>query len=144
MIQDKRVLGIDYGSERVGTAVASEDASIAFPLDVYVNDDTLLEKITALMQTERAEKVVIGNSLNFQGEENPIMSRAKAFGEALKEKTGCAVVYEDETLTSAQARRQFEEKEKTRKPHDEVVDASAAALILQSYLDKKYGQNFNR
>jgi putative Holliday junction resolvase len=134
----KSLLGIDYGSVRVGTAYVSADRRFAFPYQVFANDAQLLTKIVELIQTEQVATVVIGDSRDFAGKENEIMSRAKAFGDALKKKTGCEVVYENETLTSAQARRAHEQKEKTRKPQgNEVVDAGAAALILQAYLDKQ-------
>lgn len=134
----KSLLGIDYGSVRVGVARASGDGYFAFPYQVLANDAHLLTKIIELIRQEGVATVVIGDSRDFAGKENAIMSRVKAFGDSLKEKTGCEVVYENETLTSAQARRAFERTEKTRAPDPQTsVDAAAAALILQAYLDKR-------
>lgn len=129
-------MGIDYGGVRIGVARASGDGHFAFPVGVYANDEHVLETLTTLIRNEHVQTVVIGHSRNYTGEENPIMSRARAFGDVLKARTGCEVVYEDETLTSAHARRPFEHTEKTRTTKKVAVDAAAAALILQSYLDK--------
>ena len=58
-------------------------------------------------------KIVLGKSLNYKGEPNPIMAEIEPFKAALEKETGLPVVYENETLTSAEARRPFEWRKKT-------------------------------
>lgn len=132
-----RILGVDYGKRRVGLALSSEDGVFAFPLTVLENNAQLIQEVVRSMSAEGVSMMVVGESRTFSGEENSINARAQAFAEEVKKETNCTVVFEDETLTTQHARRAHEQKEKTRKPQrGEVVDASAAALILQSYLDK--------
>lgn len=137
-MNNERSIGLDYGRVRVGVACESEDGQFAFPYAVFANDAQLVARIVELVHVRHITTIVMGDSRDFSGEENAIMSRARALGDMLKEKTGCRLVYEDETLTSAQARRAFEPAEKTRAPDSHApVDAAAAALILQTYLDKR-------
>lgn len=139
-----RFLGIDYGAKRVGIAVSDETGKLAFPYSVIANDGKLLEKITAIIEklvprsdSEVRDKIeiVMGESTNFQGEPNEIMKEIKEFKKELEEeirdkgKMGVEIHFEPEFLTSQQAKQiQGENK---------MHDASAAAIILQSYLDRK-------
>lgn len=135
----QRTMGVDYGSVRIGIALGDEGGRFAFAHSVLANNEQVLGAIVQLIQAERVATVVIGDSRDFAGEENTIMSRVKALGDALKKNTGCEIVYENETFTTQHARRAHEQKEKTRRPQGkEVVDAEAAALILQAYLDKRH------
>ena len=123
-----KYLGIDYGTKRVGIAISDEEGRIAFPVDTLANDKSLAEKIIQLCAEKGIGVIVIGESNNFAGEPNPIMENVKKLALVLKEKTKLPVILEPEFLTSAQAKR----------IQGDVLglDASAAALILQSYLDK--------
>ena len=133
-----KILGIDYGAKRIGVALSNEEKTIAFPEQVIPNTPRAIPRIADLIDEQGVSEVIMGESVDFSGTPNPIMRSGIAFAQALEEQTGITVVFERETYTSAQAHRQFELKEKTRKPlKRERVDASAAALILQSYLDKQ-------
>lgn len=135
-----RYLGIDYGSKRVGVALSDDAGMMGFPHGILENAPALLETLATLIGKERVGAVVIGESLDLDGAENPIAKEARALGSRLAERAGIPVFFEDERLTSREARRQFEPTEKTRKPLSRAkVDASAAALILTSYLSK-HGQ----
>lgn len=136
------ILGIDYGEKRVGVARADGAGAMAFADVILENNATLLARVAEMVEREggKSAVAVVGHSLDFGGKENPIAARAQSFARALQEKTGCKIVFIDETFTSAEARRQFEGEEegerRTRAPKGRAhVDASAAALILQKYLD---------
>jgi putative Holliday junction resolvase len=130
-----RYLGIDYGSKKVGLALAPEGSSMAFPHSIIPNTSKLVEQVCALMAKEGVNAVVIGDSKDFQGRANPIAAAARALGDALAAHAGVPVFYEWEGLTSAEARRPHGKEEKTRAPHAAGdIDDSAAALILTSYL----------
>jgi len=123
-----KYLGIDFGSTRVGIAISDEEGKIAFPHSVLQNDKNLLEEVEKIIEKEKIDEVIIGESKNFKGEPNKIMVKIEKFKKILEEKTKLRVSLEPEFMTSAQA-KQIQGKNK-------MHDASAAAIILQSYLDK--------
>ena len=123
-----RYLGIDYGTKRVGIALSDEEGKIAFPNDTLANDRNLVKKIVELCTDKKIGTIVVGESNDFSGKPNPIMEAVRNLAEILKEKTKLPVILEPEFLTTAQAKQIQGEVE--------GIDASAAALILQSYLDK--------
>jgi putative holliday junction resolvase len=121
-------IGIDYGSKRVGIAVAEEGTGLAFPLVILENDEDLIHRIQELAKTRNTNQIILGESRNYHGEGNEIMIKIKEFKNKL-EKEGFEVHMEPEFMTSAQAVHiQGENK---------MLDASAAAIILQSYLDRQ-------
>jgi len=131
-----RHLGIDYGTKKIGLALSDEASTMGFPHAVIpaVDADTY---VLELIRKEGVEKVVIGESTNFAGEKNPIAKEAEAFGDYLGQHSGVSIVYEPEMFTTQEARRQHDSAEKTRAPKERAdVDASAAALILTSYLSR--------
>lgn len=132
-----RYLGIDYGSKKIGLAFSDEAGTMGFPHSIVVNTPRLVDELCALMAKENVGAVVIGESRTLAGGENPIAKEARAFGEQLGGRTGVPILYESEVFTSAEARRAPEKKMKSRAPLARVqVDASAAALILTSYLSR--------
>lgn len=132
-----RYLGIDYGTKKVGLALSDENGTMGFPHSIVPNTPELTDSIIALAQKERVGAIVIGESRDFSGAPNPVAEPAHALGDALASRAGVPVFYESETLTSAEARRMLEPEEKSRSPVARAdVDASAAALILTSYLSR--------
>ncbi|PCH91898.1 Holliday junction resolvase RuvX [Candidatus Kaiserbacteria bacterium] len=121
-----RYLGIDYGTKKVGLALSDESGTLAFPHSVVPTKGDLQDTVFKLLETEGINEVVIGHSLDHDGTENPIMKKVYIFKKALEEKE-YIVHLEPEFLTTFQAKRNTE---------DAMADAAAAALILQSFLDK--------
>jgi len=130
-----RYLGIDFGTKRVGLALSDESGAMGFPHSVLPNDPRLLTEVSGLIAKEGVGAVVIGDSLDFSGKENPVAKDAKAFGEELSKTTGLPVFFELEALTSQEARRSIDG---TRGKPENPIDASAAALILTSYLSRPH------
>jgi putative Holliday junction resolvase len=128
-----KTLGIDYGTKKMGLAVSDENGRIAFPRSVLKNNAGVLPIIKELIQKEKIECIVLGESLNYSGKPNLIMEKISAFKKLLEKETDLSVIFESEFLSSKQARN----------IHDsgDLNDASAAAIILQSYLDKVKNQN---
>lgn len=126
-----RYLGIDYGTKRVGLALSDEAGVMGFPYSVEQNDGGLLGRVADLVSREGVGGIVVGDSRDFSGAENPVAKEARAFAQALSEATGITPVFEPEMLTTQEARRDFEGA-RTKG----VVDSSAAALILTSYLSR--------
>lgn len=134
-----RYLGIDYGSKRVGLALSDEAGTMGFPHDILANTAILLDTVVSLIVRERVGAVVIGESKNLDGTDNPIAQSARAFGELIAARTQLPVHYESEVFTTAEARRVHDQVVKTRAERPQpLLDASAAALILTGYLSKKH------
>ncbi len=110
---------------------------MGFPHTILTNTPKLGDELCVLAAKENIGAVVIGESKTLSGEENPINQRARALGTLITERAGLPVFYESEVYTSTEARRSPHKVEKSRatKPLI-VVDASAAALILTSYLSR--------
>ena len=124
-----RYLGIDYGEKHIGIAVSDETGSLAFPFATFSNNKDLIVEIKKVVDEKDVRGIVIGESKDFQGKENPIMERARAFARALSDSLSLPVFFEPEFMTSVEARRFQGGGEKTH--------ASASALILKSFLEKK-------
>ncbi len=123
-----RFLGIDFGSKRVGVALSDESKKIAMPLAVLPNDRTLFREIKGFCESRDVEAIVMGESKDFKGKSNSIMKSIELFKAELERDLKLPVYLEPEFLTSEHAKR-------AQGDHP-LLDASAAALILQSFLDK--------
>lgn len=122
-------MGIDYGSKRVGIAVSDEEGKLAFPKTTLSNPAHLTHDIAALCVKEGVGAIVLGESRTLAGGENPITAEIEKFKNELERKISLPVYYEPEFFTSIEAER-IQGKQ-------ESLDASAAALILRSFLDRK-------
>ena len=130
-----RYLAIDYGTKRVGLALSDEGGTMGFPHSTVTNNGRLIDEVLELIARKDVGAVVIGESLGFDRTPNPVAKAAHEFGRLIERRTGLTVSYEPETLTTQEARRNFEG---VREPGSGsvLVDASAAALILTSFLDR--------
>jgi len=129
-----KYIGIDYGTKKTGVALSDDAGTMGFPKGTYLTTPSLVEELITLIREQGVGEAVIGESRDFSGEENSIAEDAKAFAATLGERAGIPVHFEPETLTT-QAARRFPDG--TRMPGSPDVDASAAALILTSFLERK-------
>ena len=125
-----KYLGIDYGAKRVGIAVSDEAGTIAFPRSVLANDDELISQLSELIEKEKVETIVVGDTRSHGGKDNPVTTEAEAFVEALQSATDVPIERVWEMWSSIEASRYAPKG----KEHD---DASAAAVLLQRFLDTK-------
>lgn len=125
-----KLMAIDYGEKRVGIASTDESGEFALPRMTFTNDAELLDQVLKFYKEEGIGKIVLGESKNFQGEANLVMEKANQFKTEL-ENLGIEVVYHPELWTTVEARR--------LQGQTELTDASAAALILKSYLEREKG-----
>ncbi|MFA5987890.1 MAG: Holliday junction resolvase RuvX [Candidatus Paceibacterota bacterium] len=124
-----KYLGIDYGKKKIGIAMSDDSGRLAFPKDIFLNEGKkTIGKIAEIIEQEKINDVVIGHSTDFGGKDNPIMKEVIKFAGLLKEKTRVHVQFELEYLSSQESKRIIT-------GHDD--DARAAAIVLQSFLDKK-------
>jgi putative holliday junction resolvase len=132
-----RYLGIDYGSSKTGLALSDEAGTMGFPHAVVSTTPRLVDELCVLIAEKNVAAVVIGESRSLGGAHNPIAKDAHTLGDRLTERTGIPVLYESEVFTSAEARRAPLKEGKSRAPkRQKVLDDSAAALILTSYLSR--------
>ena len=123
-----RFVGIDYGTKRVGLALSDESGTMAFPHAVIPNDRNLLKTLVALIEEKGVEAIVVGHSLDLSGNPNKLHTHVESFIQDLTLETGLPVHLEPEQYTTQEARRV--------QGKNNLTDASAATLILNSYLQK--------
>ncbi len=123
-----RMMGIDYGTKRVGIALSDDQGLMAFPHSVLTNDASLQKSIGLIVQKENVEKIVIGHSLGRDGGTNPVHERVEEFIQDLTLNLGLPIELEPEQYTTQEAIR-FQGK-------TEMTDASAASIILNSYITR--------
>ncbi len=118
-----RYLGVDYGKRRIGLALSDPEGKIAFPHGVVGH----LSDVVALARTEGVGEIVVGLPRSSSGADTVEARSVRTFAAKLQSAVELPIAFEDERLTTKLARRHTPEAN---------VDASAAALILQSYLDR--------
>ncbi len=123
-----KLMGIDYGAKRVGIALSDDGGEMAFAKAVLPGGKELLFEIGEICKKERVEAVVMGDSRNYAQQENSIMKEVHALKKEIEDNLGLPVYLEPELMTSMEAEQ--------LQGHNDMHDASAAALILKSYIDR--------
>ena len=134
-----RILGIDYGSKRVGIAISDETGTLAQGIE-YIpggNDAMLCRSVVTLAETRQAGRIVVGVPRRMDNTSSPQTERTLRFITALQAATALPVERWDERFTSVQAERALIEGGVRRRDRREKIDKLAAQLMLQSYLDAK-------
>jgi putative holliday junction resolvase len=123
-----RLLGIDYGTKKVGLALTDDGGNMAFPHSVIKNDTSLVDTIVALIEEKGVAEVVIGHSLGRDGTANKVHEGVTELVTDLTLACGVPVHLEPEQYTTQEAIR-FQGR-------TEHTDAAAASIILNSYLTR--------
>ncbi len=133
------ILSVDYGDKRTGIAVCDKFEMLASPVCVLTewNADVLADKIVLIANEKKAEEIVVGLPRNMDGSKGFRADACEALGEILKSKTSIPVKYWDERLTTVSAHRILNENNVRGKKRKAVVDAVAAEIILQNYIDSR-------
>lgn len=134
-----RFLGIDYGSKRIGLA-SGDDLGIASPLFAVLSSDADAQDaaIGEVIRARRINELVVGLPLNMDGSKGPSAQAAEAFAVRLHARFGLPVHLVDERLTSSIAEQGIAPKDRRAVRGSGIVDARAAAVILQDYLDQRF------
>ncbi|MES2121920.1 MAG: Holliday junction resolvase RuvX [Chlamydiota bacterium] len=134
-----RIVGIDFGTARIGLAITDEMRIITQPLATIQAAKNVKQTVELIAkELERFKKIdtiVVGLPLLLSGKEGDMASLAKAFGAAVEKRMGVPVVYWDERLTSSQVDRMLRDSDVSRKKRATLSDQLAAAAILQNYMD---------
>ena len=129
-----RILAIDPGERRIGVAGADLGLRVAIPLTTIEGGPDAVEAVARLVDEEDARALVVGLPLSLSGALGQQAERAQALAEALADRLSIPVLTWDERLSSTEARRRLSSGGGRRRDKRDV-DALAAAIILQAYLD---------
>jgi putative Holliday junction resolvase len=137
-----RTLGVDYGEKRIGLAISDPLGIFAQPHSVVDGTDAraAARRIAEISREREVETIVVGLPRNMNDTLGPKAIEALAFKELLEKETGLEVVTWDERLSTARAQRALRESSMSRKKRQQRVDAVAAQVVLQAYLDSKNRQ----
>ena len=132
-----RILAIDHGTKRMGIAVSDELKMIALPLEFIPAEpfSAFLDRLKQLILEKEVELLLVGMPRNMDGSYGPAALKVQEFVGVLKKALTTPIKMWDERLTSAQANRFLIEADMSRAKRKEKVDKTAAAILLQSYLD---------
>ena len=135
----KKIMGVDYGDARTGIAISDLLCSIVGSTCVVPsrNTEKAIADIVKLANDNMVGEIVVGLPRNMDGSEGPRAEVCRAFGEQLKEATGLPVVMWDERRTTVEAHNNLSEHNYHGKKRKNTVDAVAASLILEGYLNFK-------
>lgn len=141
-----RILGIDYGERRVGLSLSDPTAMIASPLPTMTRragKRPPVAQVARLAEEHDVAGIVLGLPLTPEGNDSDWTREVREFGERLGERTGLPVILQDERMTSVRAERAVRSigLRKTQREEKERIDAAAAVLILQAYLDTRDGSD---
>ena len=131
------LLGVDFGSVRVGLAISDPDRKMAFALATYTrrNREQDAAYFLEVVQTESIGHIIVGLPLHLDGREGRKAGEARAFGQWLGEVTGLPVVFWDERFTTVEAGAHLWSAGLTHKRRKARRDQLAAQILLQAYLD---------
>ena len=137
MKQPTRILGVDYGTKRVGLAITDADRRMALPLTLHERGNLEHEAqfFRALVETEDIALILVGLPVHMSGDEGQKAAEARAYGKWLGVTTNRPVAFWDERLTTSQAEQLLWDAGLTHKQRKERRDKVAAQILLQSYLE---------
>ena len=134
MAVKKNILALDVGDRRVGVALADSQIKIAVPYGYLERSDKIIQQITELMLDHDINILVIGYPRNQSGEATKQTESVEQFAEELAEiEIDADLVFQDESLSSVEAERRL-----GRVKDKGEIDAEAASIILQDYLEQNY------
>ena len=139
----KKILAIDFGRKKIGLAIADLETKIPLPREGFFckNEKEFLEIIKKIVETENIGLIVLGLPLSLDFKETDLVLEIKKLGEFLEKKLGIPVDYENEIFSSEEAEsyyRFFQRKIRGKIKKRKNLDSLAAAIILESYLKKKF------
>ena len=132
-------MGIDFGMARIGIALSDETKFLATPFETYKrkNKQEDLNHIINIIKERNVDEIVCGLPYNMQGEEQDIAQQTRDFMNELLNLYLIKVEFVDERLSSIMAEEMLKSTERDWKKRKEKLDAVAASIILQDYLDSK-------
>src|ERR1044071_2703896 len=132
-----RILAIDHGTKRMAIAVSNELGMIAQPLEFIPSEPfaDFLDRLGEILREKQVERIVVGMPRNMDGSYGPAALKVREFVATVKNSISIPIQTLDERLTSVQAHRFLTEAQVRGRQRKGKVDQSAAAVLLQGYLD---------
>lgn len=140
------ILALDVGARRIGVALARRETGLASTYRTLLNDETIWDQLRQIIDQEEVGAVVLGLPRGLEGQETAQTRAVQEFGALLEQKLGLPIAWQDEAVTSVQAEEELRAAGRRYNPlrtghytvkryNKEMIDAQAAAIILQDYLD---------
>ncbi|MBI1388050.1 MAG: Holliday junction resolvase RuvX [bacterium] len=139
MTESGRVLALDLGEKRVGAALSDALRITAQPYKTidFVSNDRLLDAVRAIVESESVMEIVIGLPKRLDGSHGDKAKQARVIADRLRDELGLPVKLWDERFSTHAAQRVLLQGDVSRKKRKKVIDQTAAAWILQGYLDSR-------
>jgi putative Holliday junction resolvase len=131
----RQLMALDIGHKRIGVALGDTAVRIAIPYDTIAVDGSELRQVAQLYTAHSIDTIIVGYPRNQQGEPTEQTAYVEAVAEDIA--AYAKIVFQDESLTSVHAEQRLASRKKNYSKSD--IDAEAAAIILQDYLEEKYG-----
>ena len=133
-----KAMGIDFGLARIGIALSDDTKFLATPTETYkrVNIEQDIQHLVDIITTKKVDEIVCGLPMNMAGEEQEIALKTREFMAKLAENVDVKIEFVDERLSSLMAEEMLKVTERDWKKRKEKLDAVAASIILQDYLDE--------
>lgn len=137
--KDMRIMGIDYGTKRIGVAISDPSATMAHPLDTIPvrEDGSHLDLLGKVVRDYEITKVVVGLPVNMDGSMGESARKVTEWAQALEHSLGLPVELWDERLTTSEAHELLIRLEVKGRKRRHIIDKIAASIILQDYLEAK-------
>ena len=136
-----KYLGLDFGTKSLGIAISDITGSIANSYKTLHFDegeyDKVIQELIPIIETEKPEKIVLGFPKNMNGTIGPRAEETLSFKKMLEKLIDVEVILQDERLSTKEASLYMIEADVSRKKRKKKIDALAASIILQTYLDKR-------
>lgn len=132
----RTLLGFDFGTRHIGIAIGQEITATASPVKAIKAKDGIpnWNDIEGIIKEWQPDLLVVGLPLNMDGTEQPLTLRAKKFGNRISGRFGLGVVFQDERLTTADAKAQLFEQGGYKNLQKDHVDCQSAVIILESFM----------
>jgi len=133
----ERLLGLDIGERRIGVAISDELGTIASPIAMIERQSDVAGQLRKLIAEYGVSRLVVGLPISLSGQEGPQAKDTRSYSDGLAAEVGLPLEYWDERLTTSIAEQSLIAQGTRRNKRKQQVDAVAAAVILQGYLDNQ-------
>lgn len=133
-----RFVGIDYGQKRIGIAVSDSQGRVALPVQSFVRTKDRkgdIRRLASLIKEYEPAKIIVGLPVGLSGRPGPSAEAVKRFVSELSAEVAVEVLLQDERFSTVEASRRLREANMSEKAQRSVIDAAAAAIILQTWLE---------
>lgn len=141
-IGQRTVIGFDFGKKYIGVAVGQEMTGSASPLGSIKANDGIpnWDSLASYLKEWQPDLIVVGLPLNMDGSEQQLTLDAKKFGQRIAGRFGVTVDFQDERLTTADAKEQLFSRGGYKNLKKDNIDAESARLIIESYFEQSYSE----